>query len=293
MESADAADAARLAEAQATAAHTTALDELEKLQGRVRENEGLIDRLRQELAAAAATNAGLRARLGELRGQLRETQSRADQQNVAHLAKREELFERMSRAGQRFADMERRASLEIDRKRTASAKIQKRLEAEREATAAAAQRLCTDYGAAQATIGQLREQVSSLQSLLLTLGNERDREREGLQSIRAQLQDAVRSAAAQSARADGLRNELERQRNEAAARPRRRHIDSNTAREWRRKTSGEGDGRTGHLALAFCSGATRVHVLDTTSPSTRQVKAAKPHISLIIRLLGRTRHYFP
>lgn len=240
MESAAAVDAARLAEAQAKAAHTTALDDLGNLQAVIRKNEGLIDRLRQELAAAAATNAGLEARLEDLRRQLSDMQSRADQQNAAHLAEREKLAERTSLAEQRFVDMERRALLEIDRERTASAKIQKRLESERDAAAAAANRLRTDYSAAQATIGQLREQVSSLQSSLLTLGNERDREREELQSIRAQLQDAVRSAAAESARADGLHNELERQRNDAVARL-RQNVDSSTVRKRRRKTSGEAD----------------------------------------------------
>lgn len=240
MESAAAVDAARLAEAQASAAHKTALDELENLQAVVSENEGLIDQLREELAAAAATNAGLEARLEDLRRQLSDTLSRADQQNAAHLAEREKLAERTSLAEQRFADMERRALLEIDRERTTSAKIQKRLESEREAAAAAANRLRTDYGTAQATIGQLREQVSSLQSSLRTLGNERDREREELQSIRAQLQDSIRSAAAESARADGLRNELERQRNDAAARP-RQQVGSSTARKRRRKTLDEGE----------------------------------------------------
>ncbi|WP_177207791.1 hypothetical protein [Massilia yuzhufengensis] len=121
----------------------------------------VLDQLRQELAAAAATNAGLEARFEDLRRQFSDTQARAGQQNAAHLAEREKLAERTSLAEQRFADMERRALLEIDRGRTASAQIQKRFESEQEAAAAEANRLRTDYSAAQANIGQLREQLSS------------------------------------------------------------------------------------------------------------------------------------
>jgi hypothetical protein len=64
--------------------------------------------------------------------------------------------------------MEKRALLEIDRERTTSAKLQKALESERSAHAAASERLRADHSAAQAMIGQLREQVGSLQNAVDT-----------------------------------------------------------------------------------------------------------------------------
>lgn len=72
------------------------------------------------------------------------------------------------------------------------------------------ERLRAEHNAAQAAIAQLREQLGALQNAVDTLGNERDRERLELQSVRAQLDAAIRQAAADSARADELRRELQR-----------------------------------------------------------------------------------
>jgi hypothetical protein len=54
-----------------------------------------------------------------------------------------------------------------------------------------------------------------LQNAVNTLGNERDRERAELQSVRGQLEAAIREAAIDRARADQLHGELERHRVEA------------------------------------------------------------------------------
>jgi chromosome segregation ATPase len=115
-------------------------------------------------------------------------------------------------AEQRFADMEKRALLEIDRERTASTKLQKALESERTAHASASERLRADYNAAQGAIGALREQIGSLQNAVDTLREERDREQVELQSARGELEAAIRQAAADCAREDQFRQELDRLR---------------------------------------------------------------------------------
>lgn len=62
-----------------------------------------------------------------------------------------------------------------------------------------------------ATIGQLREQVGGLQSIASAVGKERDDLRSEVQSLRAQFDAAGRQAAADSAMASHLREQLERQ----------------------------------------------------------------------------------
>jgi hypothetical protein len=114
--------------------------------------------------------------------------------------------------------LEKLALLEIDRERMAQTRLQKALEAERNARTSEIKRLRADHNAALATIGRLREQVDSLKYAVDTHGNERDRERAELQPVRTQLEVAIRQAAADSARADELRNELERYRSAGKSR---------------------------------------------------------------------------
>ena len=121
-------------------------------------------------------------------------------------------------AEDRFADMERRVLLEIDRERTAATKLQKKVEAERAEHAAAIERARIEQNVTQATIGQLREQIGALQNSVKTLTTERDRERAELQSVREQLEAAIRQAATDSARANLLRDELERSRAKTSTR---------------------------------------------------------------------------
>jgi chromosome segregation ATPase len=219
QEAAAAAESARNAEAEAKAAESAASAELERTRERLRDVEGLNGELRQELAAAGATNAGTVTRMEDVRQLLNQTQEMLARERDEHANEREKLAERNRLAEQRFADMEKRALVEIDRERTASAKLQKMLETERAAHAAISERLRTEHTAAQTMIGQLREQLGSLQNAVGTLSQERDRERLELQALRGQLETAIRQAAADSARAEQLRAELEWYRNTAKSQP--------------------------------------------------------------------------
>jgi chromosome segregation ATPase len=211
-ESAAVADAAKDAEAQARAAHAVTLEELDHARARVRTNEELIDQLRQELAAASATNTSLEAQLEDLRGQIGDMQLRADQQDAAHLAERERLAERTQLAEQRFAEMEKRALLDMDRERTVAAKLQKTLESERDTHAKSLDRLRAEQVAAQEATGQLRGQLSAVQNAIKTLTQERDHAREEVQAMRIQLDTAIRTTAVESARVEQLNNEIGRMR---------------------------------------------------------------------------------
>jgi hypothetical protein len=235
--------AVRAAEAEAEkakAARTDALAERDDARDQLKASLHTIEQLRQDLAAAAATRAGLEARLEDMRRQLVESQARADESNSAQLAERERLAERTQLAEQRFADSEKRALLEIDRERMAAAKLQKTLESERAAHAAASERFRTDQNNTQIVIAELRAQVSTLKKVAESLGIERDRERAELQTVREQLENAIRQAAAESARAEQMRTELERNQRDVRGRPQRGAHLSFT-RKRKNKADGKGD----------------------------------------------------
>jgi len=216
-EAAAAVDSAKADQASAQADRTGALQALEHVRSQLRTSEDGAAQLRQELAAAAATRKGLEQRLEDARRELDAMQARLDQLSAEHAAERERLADRTRLAEDRFADMEKRALQEVDRERTATAKLRKVIEAERVEHIAAIARARVDHDAAQAKNAEFRERIGALQNAVGALENERDRERQALQSVRAQLVAAIRQSAADSGRAEHLHDELERHRNEAQA----------------------------------------------------------------------------
>lgn len=218
VDAAAAVDSAKVDVARAQAAQADALHALKQARAKLSANEEEAAHLREELAVSAATRGSLEARLGEEHRKMHTLQARMDQLSAEQAAERERLADRTRLAEERFAEMEKRALVEIDRERTAAAKLQKRLDAERAEHTAALDRSRSEYNAAQTTIGHLREQIGALQNSVETLNHERNREREDLQAARTDLDAAVRQAAGDSARVDQLRDELERARREATTR---------------------------------------------------------------------------
>lgn len=237
-EAAAAVDSAKADVAHAQAAEAAALQALEHIRTQLRASEDGASQLREALAAAAATKEGLEARLEDARQELRVIQARMDQSNTEHAAERERLAERTRLAEERFADMEKRALLEIDRERTTTVKLQRQMDANRAEHAAAIERARSEISGAQITNGYLREQIGALQNAVKAFNEERERERVEVQTLRTQLESAVRQAAADSARADQLREELERMRSEASVRQRA------AVRNKRRSTEGSSGGTT-------------------------------------------------
>lgn len=193
-------------------AHAEALRLVESLRSQLHTSENDAGQLREAQATAAAIREGLEVRLKDARGDLEATQARLREQSAQHVEERERLADRTRLAEERFADMGRRALQDIDRERTAAAKLQKALEAERAEHIAAIARARVDHDAAQTKIAELREQIGALQNAVDILKNERDRDRQELQSVRTKLEAAIRQSAADSVRADHLHDELERRR---------------------------------------------------------------------------------
>jgi chromosome segregation ATPase len=209
-EAAAAVDGAKADLASAQAERADTLQVFEHVRSQLRASENEVSQLRQEIAAAAATRKGLEQRLEDARRELDALQARMDQSSAEYAAERERLADRTRLAEDRFADMEKRALLEIDRERTAAARMQKMLESERTAHNSANERLRADHNEAQVTIAKLREQIGALQSAVNAQTQERDRERAELESLRSQLEVAMRQAVGADARAAQLREEVDR-----------------------------------------------------------------------------------
>lgn len=193
-------------------AHAEALRLVDSLRSQLHTSENDASQLREAQATAAAIREGLEVRLKDARGDLDAMQARLSELSAQHVEERERLADRTRLVEDRFADMEKRALREIDRERTGAAKLQKALEAERAEHIAAIVRARVDHDAAQAKIAELREQIGALQNAVDVLKNERDRERQEVQSVRTKLEAAIRQSAADSLRADHLHDELERRR---------------------------------------------------------------------------------
>ncbi|WP_020654126.1 DNA-binding protein [Massilia niastensis] len=221
-----AVDAARAAEAQAAAAHAETTSALERTREQLAAAAAAADQLRQDLAGARAESAAVERQLAQSRADAAAGQRRMDDERHAHRAELEKLAERMRLAEERFADMEKRALVEIDRERTIAAKLQKSLDGERAAHAAALERLRTEANDAQLTIARLNERIGAMQGAAAASADELARANERLGEARGRLEAAIAQAATESARAAHLQEELARLRDKPEAAPAAKTADS-------------------------------------------------------------------
>lgn len=205
--------------AQSVVAHADAMQVAEHLRAQLLSRENEVTQLREERAAAIATRASLDERLKDARHDFEAIQMRLREQSSQHADERERLAARVRLAEERFSEMEKRSLQEIDRERTNAAKLHRKIDSDRIENAAAIQQARAHYNEAQATIARIREQIGALQNAVEVSKHERDRDRAELLSVRTQLEVAIRQAAADSARADQLRDELTRSQADASTRP--------------------------------------------------------------------------
>jgi len=205
-----AVDAARADEAQARARCVDTVDELRETRTQLAARQDEVGNLRQDLAASGATIAGLESKILEMQAQLTQLQTVVNHCNQERVDERERLDMRTALAERRYADMEKRALVEIDRERTVAAKLQKTLDAERAAHKAATERDRTEYSDSLSKIAMLREQLTSLQGALDARIAESGRDRSELKVMDRQLRATILQAAVAEARAEQLQKELDR-----------------------------------------------------------------------------------
>jgi chromosome segregation ATPase len=216
-DAAAAVEAARAEEDRAKSAHKQTSGELERNRAELAASNALVAQLRQDMAAAEATKAGLEGRIEDYKEQLRDAQAQMERISREHAAERQALAEGSRLAEERFADMEKRALLAMDRERTAATKLQRTLENERAEHAKHLDRLRSDHNETLASVGALREQFGALQQANVALREERERALSQERLARDELSAATREAAAAMARAEQAALEVERLRKTVSA----------------------------------------------------------------------------
>jgi chromosome segregation ATPase len=156
--------------------------------------------LQQQLAAAGALRGALEARLAQAQDDitaLRHANERARQDFAAEIGK---LRQESQLAEERFRTAEKRALLEIDRERTASAKLQKEVETAHGEAARSGERHRLELAALQQQLGDARQKLGQIEGQL-----------EGLRTQSAQLaldlREAQRRTSEEAVRAATLETE--------------------------------------------------------------------------------------
>ncbi len=165
--------------------------------------------LDQQLTAVGATNAALEAQLQQAK-----TDNDAHQQRLADArrdftAELDKLRATAQLADERFRVAETRALLEIDRERTATAKLRKELDCARVSANQAADRHRSEIATLQGKVGDLRQKTGILEGNLQAVTANRDLALGELKAAQAQLADAVTQLSVARSEAQTSRQQAE------------------------------------------------------------------------------------
>lgn len=177
-----------------------------KLETAARENATL----REEAAVSVAAAAELSAKLADARQAVSEAGRQLEVIRTEHASEIERVTARITQAEERYAALERRALLEIDRERTAVNKLEKALESERSLSAASSQRLQSELTHAQIEVAKRARDFAALDGNLIAAINERDIARAKAEQLQAVTSDLTGQIAVERARAEVLREQLNR-----------------------------------------------------------------------------------
>lgn len=166
--------------------------------------------LREEAAVAAAAAVGMTARLSEARQAAEEGSRRLEAIRVAHAEEIERITARIAQAEERYVAQEKRALVEIDRERMAAIRLEKLLDAERTSSAASIQRLQSELTHARIEAAQQASQLAAREDSLRGAIEERNIARDRTAELQAAASELAGQLAAERARAEVLREQLDR-----------------------------------------------------------------------------------
>ena len=165
---------------------------------------------REELSARAAALRELDRRLAEARADGDKLQREIRDLSTAHAAEIDKITARVLIAEERYTDLEKRTLVELDRERTAAAKLQKQIDDERRASASRIEEMQAQVQAAHVQLARQGQELGTYIAKAELLANERDRMAQQAATSelnRAELDSAL---AAEGARVLELRAQLER-----------------------------------------------------------------------------------
>jgi chromosome segregation ATPase len=171
--------------------------------------EKRIETLDQQVAAVNALRASLDSQLAQARQDICVQQQRMEDARRESSAEVSALHAATQLAEERFRASETRSLLEIDRERTHSGKLQKELDAMREANNQSVERHRLEIAALQGQLGDVRQHYGALEGTLQVVTASRDAITIEVKTAQAQLAEAVTQSSL-------LRNDLERWQQQAA-----------------------------------------------------------------------------
>lgn len=165
--------------------------------------EKRIETLDQQIAAANSLQASLDTQLAQARQEISAQHQRMEDARREFGAELSALHATTQLAEERFRASETRSLLEIDRERTHSGKLQKELDAMREASSQGVERHRLEIAALQGQLGDVRQQYGALEGSLKAVTASRDAATIEVKALQAQLTEAATQSTM-------LSNDLER-----------------------------------------------------------------------------------
>jgi chromosome segregation ATPase len=196
---------AKTAQANAEAERNGLRTELDKATAEIAQARGQIGALQQQMAAEAATREMLDEQLTKAQSDIaahRQAQESARQYFATEM---EKLRNEAQLAEERYRATEKRALLEIDRERSAAAKLQKEMDTVRADAAKAAEQYRLEAQALQEQLGGIRHQAGMLEGQLHAAKANSEQTARDFQVAQRQLIDAAIRAAALESERDGWR----------------------------------------------------------------------------------------
>jgi chromosome segregation ATPase len=178
--------------------------------------------------------------LAEARADIERLQHEIMAMSSAHAAEIDKITARVLQAEERYTDLEKRTLMELDRERTAAAKLQKQLDAERRASASRIEEMQAQVQAAQLQHARQGRELGTYMAKAELLADERDRAAH--QAAKSALQSAELDSelAAERARVLELRGQLERIAEASKPPARQPRSAPGTTRQRRRTVSKSG-----------------------------------------------------
>ena len=172
--------------------------------------EALAAKQRGELSAGAEALRELNLRLAEAHADSDRLGSEMKDMSTAHAAKIDRITSRILKAEDRYAGLEKRTLTDLDRERTAVAKLQEQLDAERRTSASRVEAMHAQAQADQIQLTRQGQELGTYMAKVELLADERDRTAQ--QAAKSELQRAELDSAlaVERARVLDLREQLER-----------------------------------------------------------------------------------
>lgn len=167
-------------------------------------------KLREQLSASHVTVHNLESLVAQARSQLERLQEAALATSRDHAADIDKVTARVAQAEHRFAELEKRTLVELDRERTLVAKLQRSLESERQLAAAKYEKLQSNAQASQIQLARQEQAQTAQRAEISTLTEARDAAIAQAAASREATVNLASQLAAEQARVEELRQQVRR-----------------------------------------------------------------------------------